>query len=173
MPAFLIKLETIVRRSCIVGMVVSCTALLLILLIGTIDAITSNTLSRPFPSALELSEVLLAVAVFAALPYTQTIGQHVRVDLFTARLQGRAQEVVKAFGELATLVAMALMCWQAWRIAEQSVAMRETAAALYPFPIYPAKIAMVAGLALTVVEAARLAVRLAVGRPLATSATER
>jgi TRAP-type C4-dicarboxylate transport system permease small subunit len=174
MQGLLHALDTWVRTAARAGLSIACISLIAITLIGTLDVITSAAWSRPLPSALELSEVLLAVAVFAALPYTQTIGQHVKVDLFTSRLGPAASRRAEALAQLATLAAMALMGWQAWNVASQSIALRETAAALFPFPIYPAKIVMVIGLALTVLEASRISLRLIFGPdPSVSAATER
>lgn len=58
---------------------------------------------RPFAGTVELTELGVAVAVFAFLPYCQLMGANVTADIFTARAGPRA---IAAFALAASIVAL-------------------------------------------------------------------
>jgi len=78
------------------------------------SAITGWVFGKPLPGDFELTEIFVAVAIFAFLPYCQLTDANVTADLFTARAGPRA---VAAFGLLAALLALgiaALLTWRTW-----------------------------------------------------------
>lgn len=58
---------------------------------------------RPFPGDFEMTEIGVAVAAFAFLPYCQMVGANVTADIFTARAPYR---LVAVFSLLASIVAL-------------------------------------------------------------------
>ncbi|MFZ2100376.1 MAG: TRAP transporter small permease subunit [Oricola sp.] len=58
---------------------------------------------KPFPGDFEMTEIGVAVAAFAFLPYCQLVGANVTADIFTARAPHR---LVAFFSLLASLVAL-------------------------------------------------------------------
>lgn len=154
------------RAVALAGLVVSGGCLLAILVLGAADALATNVLGRPVPSALELSEVLLATAVFGALPYAQWRATHVTVDLLTSRLPPRPAAMLAALAEATMLAVLVVLFLQSVALAQQSVSVGETASAYLPFPVYPAKVAAAVALGVTVLVAAVRLV-LAVGDALA------
>jgi TRAP-type C4-dicarboxylate transport system permease small subunit len=77
--------------------------LLAVVAVNTWSVVSRALGGRPFAGAFELTEVGVAVAVFAFLPYCQLVGANVTADIFTARASKRA---IAAFALLASLVAL-------------------------------------------------------------------
>ena len=76
--------------------VVAVVAINVISVIGAVFA-------APFPGDFEMTEVGIAVAAFAFLPYCQLTGANVTADIFTSRASPRTLSV---FGILASLTAL-------------------------------------------------------------------
>lgn len=91
-------------------------AVLIALLIGVtcVDVIGRYAFNRPFGGAYELTQMLLAALVFAALPLTSADGGHVEVDLALHLFPRRIQ---KLLGRLAGIVAALALGFFAWRLA--------------------------------------------------------
>lgn len=71
--------------------------LLLALSVVTVaDALLRKLFSRPLQGTFEASELVLAVIIFFALPYTGLSDGHVVLDLATNRLSPRVQSVIVA-----------------------------------------------------------------------------
>lgn len=68
----------------------------------------------PFAGDFELSEMGVAVAVFAFLPYCQLTGQNVTADIFTANAGRRTIAVLSAVGSVVALVFAAVLLWRMW-----------------------------------------------------------
>ena len=90
------------------------TVLLGIALLTAWSATTGFIFGKPLPGDFELTEILVAVAVFSFLPYCQLTNANVTADLFTA---GAGPRAVAAFGLLAALLALGislLLTWRTW-----------------------------------------------------------
>jgi TRAP-type C4-dicarboxylate transport system permease small subunit len=83
-------------------------------LMTTWSAASGWLLGRPLPGDYELTEVLVAIAVFAFLPYCQQTGANVTADLFTARAGPRALAGFRLFGALIALGVALLLTWRTW-----------------------------------------------------------
>jgi TRAP-type C4-dicarboxylate transport system permease small subunit len=86
--------------------------LLGIALLTAWSAATGFIFGKPLPGDFELTEILVAVAVFSFLPYCQLTNANVTADLFTA---GAGPRAVAAFGLLAALLALGISVVLAWR----------------------------------------------------------
>ena len=72
-----------------------------VVLINVVSVI-GGVVWKPFPGDFELTEIGVAVAAFAFLPYCQRAGANVTADIFTA---GASYRTLGFFGVLASLVA--------------------------------------------------------------------
>ena len=66
-----------------------------VVLINVYSTVMGALFSAPFPGDFEMTEVGIAVAVFAFLPYCQITGANVTADIFTARASARTVAVLK------------------------------------------------------------------------------
>ena len=88
--------------------------LLGIALLTAWSAATGFIFGKPLPGDFELTQILVAVAVFSFLPYCQLTNANVTADLFTA---GAGPRTVAALGVLAALLALGVsvvLTWRTW-----------------------------------------------------------
>jgi len=88
--------------------------LLCIALLTAWSAATGFIFGKPLPGDFELTQILVAVAVFSFLPYCQLTNANVTADLFTA---GAGPRAVAALGVLAALLALGVsvvLTWRTW-----------------------------------------------------------
>lgn len=144
-------MRSLLTRLNTAGVAVAGASLLGMVLLGAFDIIGTK-LDRPIPGALEATEALMVLGVFLALPYTQARRQHIAVDLVVTRLGPATRRALDIFTLLLTLFAFTLIAWRGWVLAANSVAVREYANGIIPFPVYPAKIALAVGATLMVLQ---------------------
>lgn len=87
--------------------------LMAIVAINVVSVLGGALAGRPFPGDFELTEVGVAVAAFAFLPYCQMTGANVTADIFTSRAGPRW---IAAFSLAASLVALGFSALLAWRM---------------------------------------------------------
>ncbi|MBI2203467.1 MAG: TRAP transporter small permease [Candidatus Rokubacteria bacterium] len=125
--------------------------LLVALALATVlDALLRYALARPIPGTFEATELLLAVIIFSALPYTNVTDGHVSVDFLTQRLGARAQYAVIAVNAVVTAALLALVTAQMigladefWRTSRTTITAR--------IPVFPFLAVVTVAAALSVV----------------------
>ncbi len=118
--------------------------------IGAADAISSAFLSRPIEAVQELSETLLPVTFFLALPFAQAAKSHVSIDVLYVHMPNALKRLGFYLDKLVTVFVLVALTYAIWSYALASLEARELASAAYQFPIYPAKIASAVGMSLAV-----------------------
>lgn len=88
-------------------------AVLLAVVLINVMSVLGGIFWKPFPGDFELTEMGVAVAAFAFLPYCQLTGANVTADIFTARASRRT---VAMFSFLAAAVALAFAILLLWRM---------------------------------------------------------
>ena len=127
--------------------------LLAVALMTTWSAFSGWVFGKPLPGDFELTEILVAVAVFAFLPYCQQTDANVTADLFTARAGPRALAAFRLFGGLLALVVSLVLAWRTWAGLLDYRKYVETTAIL-KIPIWWAYVPALASLALLVLACA-------------------
>jgi len=107
-------------------------------------------LGKPFAGDFEMTEVGVAVAAFAFLPYCQLTDANVTADIFTANAHPRT---IAAFKLLASIVALLFGALLLWRMYEGMGNQREYGytTTILQFPSWTAYIPILISLALLVV----------------------
>jgi TRAP-type C4-dicarboxylate transport system permease small subunit len=85
--------------------------LLLVVAVNMLSIIGS-VFGSPFPGDFELTEMGVAIAVFAFLPYCQLIGANVSADIFTAGASRRVIAFLTMLGSLVALGFAGLLIWR-------------------------------------------------------------
>ncbi len=89
----------------------------------------------PITGDFELVEAGVAFAVFAFLPVCQLYSAHATVDVFTARMPGRANAALRAFWEVVLALAIVLITWRLLQGMQDKMRYGETTF-LLQFPIW-------------------------------------
>ena len=121
-------------------------------LLGTADVVGTQFLKHPVPGALELTESTMVLIVFGALTYAQIRRNHIRVELFYTQVGPRGQAAMDVFAGLMALLFFSLLLWQAFNEAMFSLEINEATFGLVRFPLWPARIVLVAGTALFILQ---------------------
>lgn len=104
---------------------------------------------KPLAGDFELTEIFVAVAIFAFLPYCQLTDANVTADLFTARAGPRAIAAFTLFAALLALAIALLLTWRTWAGLLDYRKYVETTAIL-KIPIWTAYVPALASLGLLV-----------------------
>lgn len=89
-----------------------------LVLVTCVDVVGRYFFNAPLRGAFEMTEILVAALVFAALPLTTERREHVEVDLIAGRLPPGLNRLL-ALG--AGLFSAALLATFAWRLASQAM----------------------------------------------------
>jgi TRAP-type C4-dicarboxylate transport system permease small subunit len=125
--------------------------LLLSMGLGVADVV-GTYLGHPVPGAYELTESSMVLVVFGGLTYAQIKRKHIRVELIYLRMGPRAQSTMDIFADISALIFFGLMAWQGWNEAIYSININEATSGLIRFPLYPARILLVVGVCLFLVQ---------------------
>jgi TRAP-type C4-dicarboxylate transport system permease small subunit len=87
--------------------------LLALVVMNVISVLGSALLGTPFPGDFEMTEVGVAVAAFAFLPYCQLTGANVTADIFTS---GAGPRWIALFALVASIVALGFSLLLLWRM---------------------------------------------------------
>ena len=119
---------------------------------GTADVVGTQFLGKPIPGSVELISNNMVFIVFGSLAYVQRQRGHIRVEFFYTRAGPRTQAAMDAITHLVAIVFFALLVWQGTERTIYSVGLRESTAGLIRFPVYPAKIMLVVGTYLLLIQ---------------------
>ncbi|MBT9385090.1 TRAP transporter small permease [Pseudooceanicola sp. CBS1P-1] len=87
-------------------------ALLLIVVALNMASVIAGIFGAPLPGDFELTEMGVAVAAFAFLPYCQITGANVTADIFTSGASPRVIAFLSLIGALVALAFSALLIWR-------------------------------------------------------------
>jgi TRAP-type C4-dicarboxylate transport system permease small subunit len=125
------------------------TSLFGMMLLTAVDVFSRYLLSQPIAAALELTETLMAITIFAALPLVSLRGSHITVDLLGMLVGPRISTYLDALGELVCAGAIGVLSWQMAERAIQLYGYGETTAVL-KYLIWPAAAIIALGSAVSV-----------------------
>ncbi|MDE2413647.1 MAG: TRAP transporter small permease [Comamonadaceae bacterium] len=124
-------------------------ALFLAMIVLSVISIVGRKLwSAPINGDLELLQMGTGIAAAAFFPYCTLMGEHLRVEFFTAKLSVRAHCLLDGIANLLLAIAMGLM---AWRTAIQVHELQEAGevSVMRNIPIWIPVLCLVPSLALT------------------------
>lgn len=108
--------------------------------------------------------LLVAVVMFSAADALRR-GEHIGVDVFTARLSGRAKQIAAAWGMLAVLVAVGFLAWDGWNTAMFSRMLGILTTGHVEVPVYLLQLMLPVGGVLMALAALVALARVMVGMP--------
>ncbi|MEX2519351.1 MAG: TRAP transporter small permease subunit [Paracoccaceae bacterium] len=128
-------------------------ALLLLVVLMNVGSVVGAVVWVPFPGDFEMTEIGVAVAAFAFLPYCQLTDSNVTADIFTAGASRRWIAIFKLAASLVAFLFAALLLWTMWGGMESQ---REYGyvTTILQFPVWTAFVPILISLALLLVAAA-------------------
>lgn len=87
---------------------------LLMMAVTTADVVGRYLLSRPLTGAFEVTEMAMALVIFAGLSLAAAAREHITVNLFEARLGPEARRWQAVAGDLVCALVTAVMAWRMW-----------------------------------------------------------
>lgn len=126
---------------------------LLLVVAMNVASVLGMIVWKPFPGDFEMTQVGVAVAVFAFLPYCQLTDANVTADIFTARASPRTLALLRG---LASLIAMGFAAILLWRMYAGMLDQKayDYTTAIVQFPIWLAFLPILVSLALLVAASA-------------------
>ncbi len=109
---------------------IAAVALFAIMALTFFDVGGRKLLSNSIPGSLELTELLMVVVIFAALPLVTLRGEHVVFDSLDAHLPAAVGKIQRALVNLVCAAAMIALAWLMWDAGGQFLATGETTAQL-------------------------------------------
>jgi TRAP-type C4-dicarboxylate transport system permease small subunit len=126
----------------------ACGILFCMMALTFVDVVARYLANRSIPGSFEITEILMAVLIFAGLPLVSRRGEHVTVDLIDHLVIGaRARRLHRALIELASGVLLLGLAWLLWNKAVQTAGYGDTTTVLL-IRLAPIVYAMTAFLAL-------------------------
>jgi TRAP-type C4-dicarboxylate transport system permease small subunit len=132
------------------ALAVCASAVLIMMVIGSIDIVMGNVLGFYISYKVELSGTLLATSIFLACSPVQRGNEHIRVDLFEPYMGDTTRKMTALLGNLCGLLFVGLISYGLWDQAVKSVMIFEASADTSGFLIWPWKLACPIGTSLCV-----------------------
>lgn len=108
--------------------------------------------NRPTKWAFEVNQSLLCFYVALAGGYTLLHRGHVNVDILYHRFGGKTRIIIDLLTSLLFFGFIIIFLWQTWDMAFTSLLIRERSEGLFKLPQYPAKMAIVVGVFLVLLQ---------------------
>jgi TRAP-type C4-dicarboxylate transport system permease small subunit len=98
------------------------TTLLAMMFLTFADVIGRYFLSRPVVGAFEITEILLAITVFSAIPAVTQRGSHIKLDFLDPVLSVRARELLDQISAVVMVGVLLLLSYAVWGQARKMAA---------------------------------------------------
>eukprot|EP01022_Parablepharisma_sp_SALTPOND_P020922 TRINITY_DN39346_c0_g1_i1.p2 TRINITY_DN39346_c0_g1~~TRINITY_DN39346_c0_g1_i1.p2 ORF type:complete len:184 (-),score=43.07 TRINITY_DN39346_c0_g1_i1:84-635(-) len=112
------------------------------------DVIGRAFFAAPLPLATEISVMLLIVKVFLGMAGAQATDSNFQVTVLTDLLSPRCKRVQRVVSLFVALIGIGLIAWLATQYAIASTEQGEQSFGVHPWPLWPERIVLAAGLCL-------------------------
>ena len=128
------------------------------MLVGVADVVGTEFLGRPVLGTLEFTESSMVLVVFGALAYAQERRAHIRVEILYSFVGPRGKSLMEAVTHIVAFIFFALVAWMGYVELLYSWEIMESTMGSVRFPLYPARVLLLVGVALLLL---RLAIDIA------------
>ncbi len=94
--------------------------LALLMAVTVVDVVGRYVFNAPLPGSWEITKVMMAALIFAALPAVSRFEQHITIDLLDGFTPGGVVRARQILINLICAVALAILCWRLWIYAMQT-----------------------------------------------------
>jgi TRAP-type C4-dicarboxylate transport system permease small subunit len=128
-----------------------------IMMVSVIDVAGRYVFNRPLPGSSEITEILMAILIYAGLPVVSQRNAHITVDLLDTVTPPSLARVRDAIVRLLSVFVLAVVAWRLWAYADQIRDSKDVTEYLkLPLAPFCHFMSILAGIA-AVVEAVRIA----------------
>jgi tripartite ATP-independent transporter DctM subunit len=135
------KVGTISRWANVIGIAV----LFLMICVTFVDVILRYVFNRPLTGVVEITEVMMIVAIFFAVAHTHNEKGHVNIDLVTSKLSANGQLVMHIISTILGLVIFAIGLWRIWVYTGILIASHTVMSQTVQFPKAPFAVIVIFG----------------------------
>ena len=146
------KISLWVKKMALILLLMGAVGMIISMFLGFADVVGTKFFDWPVPGTLEITESTMVLIVFGALAFTQTQRGHIRVEIFYTDRGPRAKAFMDAVTHLVAIAYFALLAWQGFNEAIYSLEIQEATMGTIRFPLFPARLLLVAGCALLLVQ---------------------
>lgn len=137
--------------------ILSGTAMLLMMVVGTADIVGSNLdkiglPSKPLPAAFEFMATMMVAVVFLAISLAQARRNHIQVGLLMSLLPAGYRKGLEIVHHALGAMLFGLIAWFGWHSGLHSFRVGEFAPGLINYPIWPARLVLAFGASLMTVQ---------------------
>jgi TRAP-type C4-dicarboxylate transport system permease small subunit len=118
------------------------------------DVVGTEFFGRPLLGTLEFTESTMVLVVFGALAFAQERRAHIRVELLYGHVGPRGKSFMEAVTHIVAFVFFALVAWMGYVELLYSWEIKESTMGSVRFPLYPARVLLLIGVALLLVRLA-------------------
>lgn len=90
-----------------------------VMMVSVVDVIGRYVFNRPLPGSSEITEILMAILIYAGLPIVSLRRAHITVDLLDPVTPQRLAPVRDAIVGLVSVLVLAVVAWRLWAYADQ------------------------------------------------------
>ncbi|MBA7688500.1 Ectoine/5-hydroxyectoine TRAP transporter small permease protein UehB [subsurface metagenome] len=135
----LAKYESYLQRACRAILWIVWVAIIFMILLVVVDVFGRYVFNSPLPATVEMSELIMPIAIYPALAYALATRQHVRVSMVTDRLPPRVRSVFEILIYIIGLAFCVLLTHWGWQYFWTSFVVREEMLAAIPVPWWVGK----------------------------------
>ena len=120
----------------------------LVMVIIVLDVAGRVIFNAPITGMVDIVCILIPIIVFLPMAYTESLDEHIRVEVFTNMLSRKKQQVLDVFAFICGAALFSVFGWIAWNAFWESWLLAEYYPGLYRLRVYPAKFAIALGFTL-------------------------
>jgi len=128
--------------------------LFVMMMVTVVDVTGRFLFNLPVTGSIEITGYLLLLTVFLGIPYASARGQHIRIDLVSAKFKGRRALILESITLLVEIAIFAVLVWQSIRYSVLMHTMNRVTAVLRlaesPFVLMVSFGSLVAGIGLMI-----------------------
>lgn len=90
-----------------------------VMMVSVVDVVGRYVLNRPLPGSSEITEILMAILIYAGLPLVSLRRAHIAVDLLDSLTPPTIARVRDIVVNLVSVLVLAIVAWRLWVYADQ------------------------------------------------------
>jgi TRAP-type C4-dicarboxylate transport system permease small subunit len=90
-----------------------------VMMVSVVDVVGRYVLNRPLPGSSEITEILMAVLIYAGLPLVSLRRAHIAVDLLDSLTPPKVARARDAVVGILSVVVLGIVAWRLWAYADQ------------------------------------------------------